>query len=90
MLIESFAPKPDAGEIHKIGIAAAPETVYQALWTADLAGSPISKGLMTLRSLPDIVLHSGRVCLWPSPSKIIGNLREGQPLHSGVTVEVFD
>src|SRR5262249_2800937 len=34
-------------------------TVYQVLWTADLGGSPIIKGLLTLRSLPQPVLHRG-------------------------------
>lgn len=60
MLIESFAPKPDAVEIHKIGIAAAPETVYRALWTADLGSSPVIKGLLALRSLPERLLHPGQ------------------------------
>ena len=47
-------------EIHKIEIAASPGTVYRALWTADLDGSPLIKGFMTLRSLPEIVLHPGQ------------------------------
>jgi hypothetical protein len=59
-LIDSFAPHPDATEIHTIEIAAAPEAVYQALWTADLGGSSIIKGLITLRSLPEMILHPGR------------------------------
>jgi hypothetical protein len=59
MLIESFVPNPDAVEIHKIEIAASREVVYRALWTADLGGSPVIKGLMTLRSLPQLVLHRG-------------------------------
>ena len=60
MLIESFAPNPDAVEIHKIEIVASPEIVYRALWTTDLADSPVIKGLMTLRSLPTIILHPGQ------------------------------
>lgn len=60
MLIESFVPKPDAAEIHKIEIAASPETVYRALWTADLGSSSVIKGLMALRALPEMVLHPGR------------------------------
>jgi hypothetical protein len=59
MLIESFAPNPDAVEIHKIEITASCEAVYQALWTADLGGSAIVRGLMALRSLPEFVLHPG-------------------------------
>src|SRR5215470_17759628 len=57
MLIDSFIQNPDAIETHKIEIAASRETVYQALWTTDLGGSPIIKCLMALRSLPGIVSH---------------------------------
>lgn len=57
MLIESFAPQPDAMEIHTIEIAASETAVYSTLWTINLAGSPVIKGLMTLRSLPEIILH---------------------------------
>ena len=56
MLIDSFAPEPDATEIHKIEIAARREAVYQALWTADIGRSPVIKGLLALRSLPAFVL----------------------------------
>jgi hypothetical protein len=59
-LIESFAPNPDAMEIHKLEIAAAHETVYRVLWTADLGGSPLTKGLMALRSLPERILYPRR------------------------------
>ena len=57
MLIDSFAPNPDAVEIHSIAISARPESVYHALWTADLGGSVAIKILMGLRSLPAFVLH---------------------------------
>lgn len=60
MLIESFAPNPDAVETHRIEIAASCEAVYQGLWTADLGGSPVVKSLLVLRSLPEFVLHPGR------------------------------
>jgi hypothetical protein len=60
MLIESFAPHPDAMESHTIEIAASPETVYRALWTADLGGSSVIKGLMALRSLPEMVWRPGQ------------------------------
>jgi hypothetical protein len=56
MLIDSFAPEPDAAEIHKIEIAAARETVYQALWTTDIGSSHVVKGLLALRSLPAFIL----------------------------------
>src|SRR5215510_10108966 len=61
MLIESFIPNPDAVETHKIEIAASREAVYQALWTTDLGGSPIIKGLLALRSLPGIVSNPKRL-----------------------------
>ena len=48
MLIESFAPTPDVTERHTIEIVASCETVYQALWTANLAASPVINGLMAL------------------------------------------
>jgi hypothetical protein len=60
MLIESFAPNPDAVEIHTIEIAAPSATVYRALWSANLAGSRVIKGLMILRSLPTMILHPGQ------------------------------
>jgi len=59
MLLELFVPDPDAVETHKIEIAASREVVYRALWTADLGSSPVIKGLLTLRSLPELVLHRG-------------------------------
>ena len=68
MLIDSFAPNPDAFEIHSIAIDASPETVYGALWTTDVGGSLIIKLLMGLRSLPELVLRRG--CLPPRDRKI--------------------
>jgi hypothetical protein len=58
MLIDSFAPKFDANEIHQLVIKAPREVVYDALWTADL-GSPLIKFLMLLRSLPAFVARGG-------------------------------
>lgn len=58
--IDSFAPSPDAVETHSINIAASPEAVYRALWTADLGGSFVIKLLLALRSLPEFVLHGSR------------------------------
>ncbi|SRR5712692_661078 len=60
MLIDSFAPNPDAVEIHRIAINASPKVVYRALWTADLGRSPIIKLLLALRSLPEFTLHPCR------------------------------
>ena len=57
MLIDSFAPNPDAVERHRISIDASPDVVYRALWTTDLGHSAIIKALMGLRSLPEFVLR---------------------------------
>ncbi|MDX6305938.1 MAG: hypothetical protein QOI77_2907 [Blastocatellia bacterium] len=61
MLIDSFAPNPDAVETHSIVIHASMKEVTGALWTADLGGSLIIKLLMGLRSLPEFILRRGRV-----------------------------
>ncbi len=61
MLIDSFAPNPDVVERHSIVINASTEEVTRALWTTDLGGSLIIKLLMGLRSLPEFILHRGRV-----------------------------
>lgn len=58
--IDLFAPHPDAVETHRIKIAASPEVVYRALWTTDLGSSLIIKLLLSLRSLPELVLHGSR------------------------------
>jgi hypothetical protein len=60
MLIDSFAPNPDAVERHSIAINASGGAVYRALWTADLGGSLIIKLLLDLRALPELVLHGAR------------------------------
>ncbi len=61
MLIDSFAPNPDAVETHSIIVNASAEEVNAALWTADLGGSLIIKLLMGLRSLPEFILRRGCV-----------------------------
>jgi hypothetical protein len=58
-LLEHFAPNPDAAEFHQIEVRASPDVVYRALWTTDLGRSPIVKALLTLRSLPGIILSRG-------------------------------
>ena len=60
MLIDSFAPSPDAVETHRVHINAAPDVVYRALWTANLGRSLTIKFLLALRSLPEFVLHPGK------------------------------
>ena len=58
--IDSFAPNPDAVETHSVVINASAETVYHALWTANLGGSLIIKLLLGLRSLPGFVSRGFR------------------------------
>jgi hypothetical protein len=60
MLIDSFAPNPDAVEKHSIAIDAPSEVVRDALRNADLGGSLIIKALLGLRALPELFLHGGR------------------------------
>lgn len=55
MLIDSFAPHPDAVETHRIAISASRETVFHALWTTDLGSSFVIKLLLGLRSLPGFI-----------------------------------
>jgi hypothetical protein len=57
VLIEKYAPTADASELHRIEIEADVQSVYQCLWSADLAGSAIIKTLMGLRALPALLLH---------------------------------
>ena len=59
MQLPSFVPEPDAQEVHRIGIAAAPEAVYEALWSVDFGGLPVVRGLMALRALPARILRPG-------------------------------
>jgi hypothetical protein len=59
MLIELFAPNPDAVEIHQIEIAASCEAVYRSLWAVDLGRSLVVKMLLVLRLLPNYVLDPG-------------------------------
>ena len=62
MLIDSFAPKFDANEVHQVIIKAPREVVYETLRKADL-GSPLIKFLMLLRSLPGFLAQRRRS--WP-------------------------
>jgi hypothetical protein len=59
MLLEAFAPNPDAFEVHQIEVAAPPGGVYRALWTVDFASSPIVGGLLALRALPALIRNRG-------------------------------
>ncbi len=60
MLIDHFAPNPDAVEKHRLRIDMPAAVVYEALWRADFGASWTVKGLMLLRSLPGLVLNRQR------------------------------
>jgi hypothetical protein len=60
MLIDPFAPHPDAVEIHAIEIAAPREAVYRALRTTNFADSLVIKCLLALRALPRLFKRGGR------------------------------
>jgi len=61
MLIDSFAPKFDATEIHQMVINAPAANVYRALWNADLGASLIIKLLLLMRSLPQLISNRSRL-----------------------------
>ena len=55
MLIDSFAPRPDAVETHSTVVNAPREIVYRTLWTANFGQSIIIKSLLVLRSIPGFI-----------------------------------
>jgi hypothetical protein len=61
VLIDEFLPRWDARERHRIAIQAAPERVYAALRTADLAKHPMVRGLLLLRALPGAIVDRTRL-----------------------------
>jgi len=63
VLIDDFAPTWDASEVHQIEIRREAAFVYKQLWQADLAGSPLIKLLLALRSLPALLLHPASINL---------------------------
>lgn len=54
-------PHPDTSERHTVEIAASGPLVYEALWTTDLGGSLVIKGLMGLRMLPVRLLRPQKI-----------------------------
>ena len=61
MLIEALAPDPDATEKHSIEIHAPRAAVYRALWSADFGASWVLRGLLFLRTLPQLLLDPTRL-----------------------------
>jgi hypothetical protein len=60
VLIDLFLPQWDARERHQIRIQAAPERVFRALRTADLARHPLVRALLLLRALPAALTGASR------------------------------
>lgn len=55
MLIDDFMPSYDVSEYHETSVRADIQTVYDALRTTDLGGSPVVRLLLRLRELPGIL-----------------------------------
>jgi hypothetical protein len=51
-LIDRWMPAYRVSEVHSVGVHAPAEETYHALVSADLARSPIVRGLLMLRALP--------------------------------------
>jgi hypothetical protein len=60
MLIDRWMPRWDARERHRIRVRAAPEAVYAALRTTDLAAHPLVRALLLLRAIPAVVADRAR------------------------------
>jgi hypothetical protein len=50
-------PVYDVSASYDITVRASPEAVYRALWEADFRRAPLIRALLTLRSLPGLILH---------------------------------
>ena len=59
MLIDEFLPVYAVVERHAIDVDAAPDAVYRAIRSADLAGSRAVRLLLALRALPAALLAGG-------------------------------
>ena len=62
MLIDEYLPRYDVRERHRTRVAASPDVTYGALHSADLAASPLVRGLLLTRALP-AALARGRAGL---------------------------
>ncbi len=78
MLIDRFAREFDFTEIHRIEIDAAPDVVYDAVWTTDIASQWIVRALVSLRSLPKVLFGAGPASgEAPTALRLEGLLRVG-------------
>jgi hypothetical protein len=56
-LLDHWMPVYDVSASYDITVRASPEAVYRALWEADFRRAPLIRALLTLRSLPGLILH---------------------------------
>lgn len=54
-------PVYDVSASYDITVQALPEAVYRALWETDYRRHPVIRALLTLRSLPGLILHPRRI-----------------------------
>jgi hypothetical protein len=59
-LIDTWMPRWDARERHRVRVRARPDEVYAALRTADLAAHPAVRALLLLRALPAALASGAR------------------------------
>jgi hypothetical protein len=59
MLIDQFAPHADFVERHSIEVPASSDAAYRVLWTTDFGSAWPIKLLLSLRSLPGVLLARG-------------------------------
>jgi len=73
MLIDAYLPRYEVSERHRTRVAASRETTYSALWTANLANSPMARMLLALRALPGALggVVAGVRALWARGSRPI-------------------
>jgi hypothetical protein len=71
MLIDAYLPQYDVSERHRTRVAASREATYSALWTANLANSPVARMLLALRALPGAMRGgvAGVRALWARGSR---------------------
>lgn len=58
-LLERFLPDYDVRERHTMAISAAPDDLYCAIGTADLARHPIARALLLARAVPSALSRKG-------------------------------
>lgn len=71
MLLDELMPRYDVVERHATLVRATPAATYAAIREADLAGGPLTRGLLVLRALP-----AALIALLRSPTAALTELRE--------------